>query len=551
MTTPTDSPGRNTPEASTQVTAAPAKPEVKLDIEHVHVEDDPRTWSNIRKTTILIIISGASMIAGLSANIQNPANDQIESQLHTTSQDISLSLSMFILAQGNFPLLWSVLSEIKGRKLVYIASITIFTVASAIVAIARSIGLVIGMRVLQGAGSSSVISIGAATLADIYEPHQRGTMMGIYLSAPLLGPSIGPIVGGALTQGLSWRAVFWFLCIWGGVIVFAFAFLFKDTFRKERSITYQNVLKRRIRERQLNEQKKKDQLRSGDVTPASAERLPGGGAQVEKQVQQTGDLEAQRTTSVNVTADAMKEVKPSFADINPIPPYLRVLRRKNNVAILVPSGLLFAFSMSITYTCARTLANSYGYNALKTGLVLLAYGIGSMAGSILGGRWSDRTLNRLKAANGGVSYAEMRLESTKLAMLWFPPSVIGYAWVCQQHVHVSAVCVMLFLTGFFSIWIYSSTLAYIVDANVGRSSSAVATNSSFRGICAFVAFEVAVPLQDAIGDGGMYTLWAGLMLIAEGVVLLVLYKGRVWREQAVEAERVRQERKDLDAGDKA
>lgn len=44
-------------------------------------------------------------------------------------------------------------------------------------------------------------------------------------------------------------------------------------------------------------------------------------------------------------------------------------------------------------------------------------------------------------------------------------------------------------------WIYTSTLAYIVDANIGRSSSAVATNSAVRGVSAFVALEVAVPLQ--------------------------------------------------------
>ncbi|EIW74247.1 MFS general substrate transporter [Coniophora puteana RWD-64-598 SS2] len=525
--------------------APPSKPEVKVDIEHVHVEDDPRSWSNTRKNTILVIISGASMIAGLSANIQNPANAQIESQLHATSQSISLSLSLFILVQGNVPLIWSALSEIKGRKPVYLVSIAIFAVCSAIVAISRSIGLVIGMRVLQGAGSSSVISIGAATLADIYEPHQRGTMMGIYYSAPLLGPSLGPIVGGALTQGLDWRAVFWFLCIWGGIIVFAFAFLFKDTFRKERSPIYQNILKRRVKERKETEAKK---ARSGDVTPATArpseEHVPGVDEKAGRQVPTPKDLEAHRATSVVVSTEVMKEVKPSLADVNPIPPYLRVLRRKNNLAILIPSGLLFAFSFSITYTCARTLADTYGYNALTTGLVLLAYGIGSMAGSVLGGRWSDRTLARLKAANGGTSYAEMRLESTKPAMLFFPPAVIGYAWTCQERVHISAVCVMLFLCGFFSIWIYSSTLAYIVDANVGRSSSAVATNSSFRGLFAFVAAEVAVPLQNAIGDGGLYTLWAGLMLFAQGMILLVLYKGRKWREQSIEAETARQDRKD-------
>jgi MFS family permease len=248
------------------------------------------------------------------------------------------------------------------------------------------------------------------------------------------------------------------------------------------------------------------------------------------------DIEAQQTV---IPAPAIQDVKLSMTDVNPFPSYLSIVSRKNNLVMLTASGLTFAFSFSIAYTCARTLSMYYDYDALKTGLVLLAYGIGCMTGSILGGRWSDRTLARLKAANGGVSFPEMRLESTKIAMLWSPLSVIGYAWVCQERVHVAAVCVMLFLAGFLSVWIYSSTLAYLVDANTGRSSMAVATNSSFRGLFAFVAAEIAVPLQDTIGDGGLYTLWAGMMVIIECMILLVLYKGRSWREASIEREKRR------------
>lgn len=498
---------------------------IKLDIEHAVVEDDPRIWSNTKKNVVLFIISGASMIAGLCANIQNPANAQIEQQLHTSSGDISLSLSLFILIQGNFPVIWSAISEIKGRKTVYLFSIVLFTLGSAIVAVSRTIGLVIGMRILQGVGSSAVIAIGAATLADIYEPHQRGTMMGVFYSAPLLGPSLGPIIGGALTQGLGWRAVFWFLVIWGSIIFLAFLFLFKDTFRKERSTTYQNVLNRRLQEQQPSEAKDE----SREISEKELQVNDESSNQTSLK-----DIEGQPTV---IPASAIREVKLSIADVNPFPPYLSIISRKNNFAILIASGLIFAFSFSIAYTCARTLSMYYNYDALKTGLVLLAYGIGCVAGSILGGRWSDRTLARLKAANGGISFPEMRLESTKVAMLWLPLSVIGYAWVCQERVNVAAVCVMLFLAGFTSIWIYTSTLAYIVDANTGRSSTAVATNSSFRGLSAFVAAEIAVPLQDSIGDGGLYTLWAGLMVVTECVILMVLYKGRKWREASAEREK--------------
>ncbi|KAG1795336.1 MFS general substrate transporter [Suillus plorans] len=509
----------------------------KLDIEHAVVEDDPRLWSNTKKTAVLFIISGAAMFAGLAANIQNPANAEIEQQLHASSGDISLSLSLFILIQGNFPVIWSAIGEIKGRKLVYLLSTALFIIGSAIVAMSKTIGLVIGMRIVQASGSSAVFAMGAATLADIYEPHQRGTMMGVYYSAPLLGPSLGPIFGGALTQGFSWRAVFWFLVIWGGVIFSAFLFLFKDTFRKERSVTYQNVLNSRLGEQQSSEAK--DELRN-----ISESKVDGENKTTSK------DIEAQRP----VISSAIQDVKLSIADVNPLPAYLSVVGRKNNVPILIASGawphfllktilclLALGFTLgltfSIAYTSARTLSMYYHYDALMTGLVLLAFGVGSVTGSISGGRWSDRTLTRLKAANGGISFAEMRLESTKIAMLWLPLSVIGYAWVCQEQVNIAAVCVMLYLIGFLTAWIYTITLAYIVDANTGRSSMAVAANSSVRGLFAFVAAEIAVPLQDTIGDGGLYTIWAGVMVVVECMILLVLYKGRKWREASVEREK--------------
>lgn len=197
-----------------------------------------------------------------------------------------------------------------------------------------------------------------------------------------------------------------------------------------------------------------------------------------------------------------------------------------------------------------------------------------MAGSILGGRWSDHILSRLKAENGGransevssilfifdqrFTFFQMRLESTKLAMVFLPLSCVAYGWFCEKKIHIAAVCVSLFLAGFFTMyvfldpfhssilntrrcsWIYSSTLAYIVDANTGRSSAAMATNSAFRGLFGFVASELAAPLQNVIGDGGLYTLWAGLLFISELLVLLVILRGQKWREYAIVKESLKQ-----------
>ncbi|KAJ7452190.1 vacuolar DHA amino acid exporter [Mycena galericulata] len=524
---------------SRSIPPRPEAAEHTIDIEHMPVADDPRAWSPFRKNVVLLLVSSASMIAGLAANIQNPAIAEMEADLPATASEISLSISLFIALQGIMPLLWSAISEVKGRKLVYVVSIAIFTAGSIVVATSKTITLVIVFRCIQATGSSAVMSIGAATLADIFDPVERGTKMGIYYIAPLLGPSLAPIMGGVLTTGFSWRAPFWFLAAVSGLSCASIFVFLKDTFRKERSLTYQAVLKSRLKARAGS---------SAASTVTIAEKEPKSNdktlpADLEKQEKEWQPTDTQDAVVLPV-------IKLTMRDVNPIPPLWFVLRRINNLVILFASGLMFAFNFVVVYTASRTLSSAYGYNALKVGLVLLSFGLGTLAGSLLGGKWSDMKLAKLKAANGGVSYPEMRLKSTTLGLCLLPPSVLAFGWVSAKHVHVSAMCVFLFLSGLFAIWAYSSTLAYIVDANNGRSSTIVAANSAFRGVFAFVAVEVAVPLQDSVGDGmstarlitpfseyisssgWQYTIWAGLLTLAGLMVWLVVRKGGDWREAA-------------------
>lgn len=179
-----------------------SKPAV-LDIEHQLVTDDPRLWSPSFKWTLVAILSFGALIPTMAANIcEYPTNpfsflsltnfltlclplshslsvfpviNDIKSDLHASQGSIALSLSLYILAQGGFPLLWSPLSEIIGRKVCFLIATTIFSVCQFIIAAAtKNVGTLIAFRVIAAGGSSAMLAIAAGTLADLYEPAERG-----------------------------------------------------------------------------------------------------------------------------------------------------------------------------------------------------------------------------------------------------------------------------------------------------------------------------------------------------------------------------------------
>lgn len=139
---------------------------------------------------------------------------------------------------------------------------------------------------------------------------------------------------------------------------------------------------------------------------------------------------------------------------------------------------------------------------------------------------------------------QMRIKSTYGAMVFLPPLFVAYAWTVQKQVSIAGPVVVLFFLGTAIMVIYSSTLAFIVDANPGRSSSAVACNSLFRGVLACAASQAAEPILDKVGgNGAFYTGWAVILLVGQLALVIVAIKGKGWRaafavrEEQAEAQR--------------
>ncbi|OCF39649.1 hypothetical protein I317_06560 [Kwoniella heveanensis CBS 569] len=460
------------------------------------------------------------------------------------------------------PVLWAAISEPS-----YLVSYAIYVVALIVASRAKDMSVLIGMRVLQAVGSGAVTACGAGSLADMYEMHERGEKMGLFYGIPMLGPGVAPLLGGALGSSFGWRSVFYFLAAYAGVMECFFVF-FPDSWRRERSRVYQKAIKGALKRAEANERRKvKRQAKKANANKVSqpsktlgtilaspsgsrrpsdvdepihspsqdpqaeivgveAELDPRGGADKEGQVK----LRTTRRWWTGLGFGGRKEqkgeskadVRLSLRDLNPIPTMISVLKRPTNALILTASGLLYAAQYTVVYTASITLgAAPYNYDSLKIGLVLLAFGVGNIGASIFGGRYSDVVLRRLKKANGGVGVAEMRLKATFVAMPFLIIGFLMYAWFAEKTIHVAAIVVSLFISGFALLWIYSSTLAYLVDANPGVSASAVSLNSMFRGIMACIMSQIAVPIRNAIGDGGLYTLFAALLALSSGIMVLL------------------------------
>ncbi|KAK0565443.1 hypothetical protein OC861_003741 [Tilletia horrida] len=294
------------PTATVEDSAAPTAP--VLDIEHQIVDDDPRLWSDRKKALCVSVLMWGAMAPTLSSNIFLPALKPLTEQIHATSASISLAVSLFILFQGTTPLLWSPVSELIGRKIIFISGSIIFTVSSLIGSRANSMALLIVMRCLAAAGSSPMLSVGAGTLADMYEPHQRGTIVGLYYAAPLIGPAISPIIGGALTEADSWRATFYFLTAAGFTMILCFTFVFKETFRPARSIAWTQAKERALRKveaahtKQLLLSEKRQQFNTGNVEQPHTE---------EKTQQSQTVIAARRSSALSASSSDATVLDPS------------------------------------------------------------------------------------------------------------------------------------------------------------------------------------------------------------------------------------------------
>jgi MFS transporter, DHA2 family, multidrug resistance protein len=177
------------------------------------------------------------LMQALDSTIANVALPYMQGSLATTSDQITWVLTSYIVAAAIMTPLTGWLAGRLGRKKVFMISILGFTLASALCGAAQSLGQIVGFRLLQGLFGAALIPLSQAVLMDINPPEQQGPAMAMWGMAAILGPIVGPALGGWLTDDFSWRWVF-YINLPLGALAFAGVFSFIHDHKHEEKIPF-------------------------------------------------------------------------------------------------------------------------------------------------------------------------------------------------------------------------------------------------------------------------------------------------------------------------
>ncbi len=157
--------------------------------------------------TLVAVCLGTFMLL-LDITIVNVALPDIQTALHSSFSDLQWVVDAYALTLAALLLTAGSLADMFGRRRLYLVGLAVFTVASLLCGIASSTLLLQLSRGLQGVGGAIMFSVSLALLADAFRGPDRGVAFAIWGAITGLAVAIGPLLGGALTSGLSWRWIF-------------------------------------------------------------------------------------------------------------------------------------------------------------------------------------------------------------------------------------------------------------------------------------------------------------------------------------------------------
>ncbi|RLV95466.1 Dityrosine transporter 1 [Spathaspora sp. JA1] len=434
-----------------------------------------------RKALIVFIVTLAGFLGPVSGNIYIPILPQLQNVFKVSTSSINGTVSVFMVMFAFAPLLWASWADFGGRKILYLTSLIFFILANILLAaVPVHIGALYALRIVQAFGASSVVSVGAGTIADIIEPKNRAKAISYFMLGPQLGPILGPILSIIAGSG-EWRWIFGFLALFGFVVYLIILFFLPETLR----------------------------YLVGDCSYYAK-----GSIFLKPKLFQPKLVEGYP-----------KPVKPSLKN------FWKILKYKPVLLCSVNGGILFATFYGLSVTFGHVLQNQYSFTNILTSISYICPGVAMIGGSISGGWLSDKLRARMVKKDPESYIPEKRFSLQIFGLIISMAGVIGYAWTVHKHVHVSAVFVFTFLAGFGLTWVFVANTTYLTECSTGQPATNVAIGNFMRNIAAAISSAVVDKLVEKMGFGWCLTGLGLLDLVGIVFVLILLKWGPKWRRE--------------------
>jgi MFS family permease len=439
-------------------------------------------------------------VSGFASNIYFPALPTIAHDLSVSVELVNITVTTYLVFQGIAPSFWGPLSDAKGRRLAYICTFLVFLGACIGLAQTRDYTALILLRALQSTGSASTIAIGSGVISDITTRSERGGFMGIFQAGLLAPVAVGPIIGGALAGSRGWRAIFWFLTIYGAVFLTLLIVLLPETLR---SI-----------------------VANGTRTPPNAFlRYPL--------------TIYQRTTRVKWDREVALPSSGVNSYVDLVGP-LRILVSKHAAPVIIFLAIYYAvWQMSIT-AMSSLFEDRYGLSEIQIGLTFIANGIGSIMGTLVTGKFLDMDYRRVKRNYEATlpyqsspeeemcqSQDNFPLETARLRLVPIFSaiqclSILVFGWTIQYPdiIHIAVPISSTFITGWTAVSTQSVIMTYLVDVFPDRSAAASASLNLARCLFAAGGTSFVMPLINRVEVGLAFTIC--VMAQVAGFIGLVL-----------------------------
>lgn len=542
---------------------------------------DARDYPHGLKLFIVLIIAYAALMGPMATSIVFPAIEPLIEDFNTSTIMVDVSVGIYLLSLGIFPIWWSSLSEFKGRRTVYVLSFILmvcFTIGSAL---SPDISSFIVFRLLQGASSASVQSVGAGTISDLYIPEERGKNLGYYYLGVLMAPLLSPIIGALLVNRWSWRSTQWFMVILAGANLFCVILFLPETLRTQdntkaiAAILAERRTKVHDDEKNVKGEKEDSGATDEDSPPlmiaddeesivrriqSQANTLQSIYADERNEVY---DLHVPQLSKVR-TSDRKMEQSVRDNDLKRVQTFLKNELEKSNTPVVSPKrdlkrtfiiyflnplkslyfltyppvalAIIFsAISFGILYVVNMTLQHvysepPYNFKPLYIGLLYIPNSVTYVIASIYGGRWVDNLLKRYKEKHGIIA-PEARIGwNVVVAVATFPMGLLIFGWCLDKHQHWVTPLIGTAIFGFASMMTIGATVSYLVDSLPGRGATGVALNNLIRMMLAATAVFTTTPMLKGLGTGWTFTMLSILVVLSSGVLVILKWKGDYYRE---------------------